>query len=156
MYSFVEGLLVVVNALNVDDFVSGFYTKTRNKWFVDILLVHFKAKVIVLPSDVLGLSVKWEPIVGQSYFQSIYIENIKTVNALETSFDLVGAKPSSLSYNLAAMLSKLHCPSEYQLECSDVKNSSQSIERWLEHLYGPDNYSCRHIPICADFIAICS
>ena len=118
---FVEGILVIVIALYVDDFVAGFDTEAREKWFVDTLLARFKAKVIGLPSNVLGLSVKWEPIEGQGYFKSVHIANIKTVNILEIRFDLVGAKPTNLPYNLAATLSKLQCPSGTQLECPEVK-----------------------------------
>jgi hypothetical protein len=67
---FDEGILVVVIALYVDDFIAGFDTEAREKWFVDILLARFKAKVIGLPSNVLGLSVKWSPISEQNYFSS--------------------------------------------------------------------------------------
>ena len=101
--------------------MDGFDTEAREKWFVDILLARFKAKVIGLPSNVLGLSVKWVPIEGQGYFQSVHIANVKTVNILENRFDLVGAKPTSLPYNIAATLSKLQCPSGAQLECPEVK-----------------------------------
>jgi hypothetical protein len=118
---FDEGILVVVIALYVDDFIAGFDTEAREKWFVDILLARFKAKVIGLPSNVLGLSVKWSPISEQNYFSSVHIANIKTVNILESRFNLEGARPTSLPYNLAAKLSKLQCPSGAQLECPELK-----------------------------------
>ena len=118
---FENGKLVAIIALYVDDIVLGSDTEAREQWFTALLMARFKAKIIGIPANVIGLAVKWTPIVGQSYFQAVNIANIKSINILAKRFELEGSRAVKLPYNESAKLTKLSCPVGAQLECPEVK-----------------------------------
>jgi hypothetical protein len=118
---FVDGIIVAVVALYVDDILLGVDTVARADWFVSAITARFKTKVIGLPSNVVGLGIKWEPIPQQVYFNSVKIINAKSINILAERFDLIGAKAVKLPYNLANTLSKSQGPTGTQLLCPEVK-----------------------------------
>jgi hypothetical protein len=117
---FVDGKIVAVVALYVDDILLGVDTVARKEWFVSTITARFKTKVIGLPTNVVGLGIKWEPIPEQVYFNSVQIINAKSINLLADRFELVGAKPVKLPYNLANTLSKAQSPTDTQRSCPDV------------------------------------
>ena len=112
---FVDGKLVAVVALYVDDIILGVDSVARADWFCSTLCARFKAKVIGLPTNVIGLGIKWEPIEGQLYYKSVHIINAKSINALADRFELNGARAVQLPYNLANKLSKDQGPTAHQL-----------------------------------------
>jgi hypothetical protein len=118
---FVDGKLVAVVALYVDDILLGVDTRARADWFSSAINTRFKAKVLGLPTNVIGLSIKWEPIPEQAYFNSVKIMNIKSVNVIADRFDLLGARAVKLPYNLSNSLSKSQAPSGQQLLCPLLK-----------------------------------
>ena len=87
---FVDGKLVAVIALYVDDIILGVDIVARADWFCSTICARFKAKVIGLPTNVIGLGIKWEPIEGQLYYKSVHIINAKSINALADRFELNG------------------------------------------------------------------
>jgi hypothetical protein len=118
---FIDGVLVAIVALYVDDILLGVDSVARADWFCSTITARFKCKVIGLPTNVIGLGIKWEPIPEQLYYNSVHIINAKSVNVLADRFELQGARAVKLPYNLANSLSKDQGPTGQQLLCPLVK-----------------------------------
>jgi len=118
---FEDGKLVAVVALWVDDIILGVDSSSRRDWFCNTIGERFKTKVIGLPTNVIGLCIKWEPIDGQLYYKAVHISNPKSVNVLMDKFELKGSRSVQLPYNLSVKLSKGQGPTEQQLLCPEVK-----------------------------------
>ena len=118
---FENGEMVAAVGLYVDDFFAGFDSIERMDWFANSISALYKTKALGLPTNVVGLALTWVSIPGQIYYESVHIVNAKSVNVLAEKFELVGAKPVKLPYNLANKLSKSQGPTESQLLCPEVK-----------------------------------
>jgi hypothetical protein len=111
---FIDGKLVAIIAIYVDDLLLGFDSIERRDWFIALLSARFTTKVIGLPTSLLGLSLKWTPIPGELFYSSVKLINYKSITALVDYFDLTSAKPVDLPYNSYAELSRSQCPTELQ------------------------------------------
>ena len=118
---FENGILVSVIALYVDDLLLGFNTPARKDWFINLISDRFDTKVLGIPSNLVGLNVKWTPIEGELYYSAVHLVNSKTVAILLKHFDYDNAKPVSLPHNPGVILSKSQCPTATQRECPDVQ-----------------------------------
>jgi hypothetical protein len=140
----VEGKLVGVIALYVDDIILGFDTEDRKHWFVTNICNKFSTKVIGLPKNVIGLSLTWEPISDKSYFKSVKLVNIKSVKVLEKRFNQLKKRPVTLPYNVSMHLSKDQCPNETDRlrdEYRKMQNDYRTIVGtciWLQGTTRPD------------------
>ena len=112
---FSDGKLVMALALYVDDLILGTDSIGRQEWFVTKLTEEFSTKVIGLPTNVLGLSIKWETIPCSLYHKSVKIVNYKSVKTLVKRFDLENAKSVVLPFNASLKLTKDQCPTGIQL-----------------------------------------
>ena len=112
---FSDGKLVMVLALYVDDLILGSENIGRQEWFVTKLTDEFSTKVIGLPTNVLGLSIKWKTILNKPYYESVKIVNYKSVKTLVKRFDLENAKSAALPFNASLKLTKDQCPTGAQL-----------------------------------------
>ena len=109
---FIDGLLVGVAALYVDDLIAGFDSEERAEWFEKHFDARFRTKKIGLPSNVLGLKILWETIPGELYFKSVKIMNIKSINQLLIEHDMEQCTHVALPYNDSTRLGKSQCPDD--------------------------------------------
>jgi hypothetical protein len=112
---FSSGKLVMALTLYVDDLILGTDSIGRQEWFVTKLTEEFSTKVIGLPTNVLGLSIKWETIPCSLYHKSVKIVNYKSVKTLVKRFDLDNAKSVILLFNASLKLTNNQYITEVQL-----------------------------------------
>jgi len=140
----VNGVIVAIIVIYVDDVLAGFDSLERRDWFVTIISGRFDVKVIGLPTNLLGLKLEWTPVQGELYFSAVKITNIKSVNVLINYFDLSTAKDVFLPYNISSTLSKSQCPTtEQRADLSLLKMQSDYRTAvgafiWLQCTTRPD------------------
>jgi hypothetical protein len=141
---YVNGKIVAIIVIYVDDVLAGFDSEARRDWFITIISGRFDVKVLGLPTNLLGLKLEWTPIEGELYFSAVKITNTKSVTVLVNYFDLNNTKSVTIPYNVSATLSKSQCPSASQREDSGVIQMQNDYRMavgtfiWLQCTTRPD------------------
>jgi hypothetical protein len=141
---FVNGKIVALIVIYVDDVLAGFDSEARRDWFLTIISGRFNVKVLGIPNTLLGLNLKWTPVAGELYFSDVKITNPKSVNVLVEYFDLTHAKSANIPYNVSAILSKSQCLSASQREDPQVRQMQSDYRMavgtfiWLQCTTRPD------------------
>ena len=128
----IDGVVVALIALYVDDFLIGTDTEEREIWLLDLLNLRFDIKVIGLPVMLLGMTLKWTPVPQQRYFEKVKISNPKCVNLLLAQFQMTDCKPRNIPANPHTILSKSQCPTEEQRQDPEIIK----IQKWYRTLVG--------------------
>ena len=141
---FIDGTLVSILALYVDDIILGVDSIERRDWFVNSLCGRFPTKLIGLPKNVIGLSLTWEPVVDELYFSSVSLVNYKSVKILAEKFNILLKKAVTLPFNPSSRLSKEQCPSDtdrLKPEVARMQSDYRTIMGtciWLQSTTRPD------------------
>ena len=128
----IDGKIVALIALYVDDLLIGTDTDEREVWLIAMLKSRFDIKVIGLPSLLLGISMKWEPIPGERYFKSVCLSIPKCINAILAFLKMEDCRSERIPADPSATLSKDQCLSVVERE----KLSSRAMQKSYRTIVG--------------------
>ena len=112
----VEGEIVVISSLYVDDIPSGFKTDDHEKAFIAALSARYDVTIIGLPSTLLGITLDWtKKNPADAHYDSVKLSIPKSIRNLLTDLKYEHAKPRELPYEIGQTLSKTQCPTEAEI-----------------------------------------
>jgi len=126
-----DGVIIVIFAMYVDDFLLGTDSDETEEWLLKCIMEDYDIKIIGLPTLLVGISLEWTPMERERYYEKVHLSIPKSINSLTKLLDISDdTKSRKVPVNPSFKFSKSDCPD------GDLDEATKRMQKWYQAIVG--------------------